>query len=82
MKPIKEAYDEYQPVKYLQYEFMESHDEIAKDVFVTKYSDGSEIVCNYTDKAFVYRGKTVKIMDYKLLKPAYLKRALRSCGIH
>ena len=81
LKPIKAAYDEYQPMKYLQYEFMESHDELANDVFRTTYSDGSEVVCNYSDKAFVYRGETVKPMDYKLIKPAFLKRALRSCGI-
>jgi len=82
LKPIKAAYDEYQPMKYLQYEFMESHDELANDVFRTTYSDGSEVVCNYSDKAFVYRGETVNSTDYKLIKPAFLKRTLRSCGIY
>ena len=81
LMPIKEAYDEYQPVKYLQYEFMESHDEIAKDVFVTKYSDGSEIVSNYSDKDFAYRGKTVQLRDFRLIKPAFMTRVLRFVGI-
>ncbi len=66
---VKQAYDEYQPLKYLQYEFMDFHGEIAKDVFVTKYSDGSEIVTNYSDKEYNYKGKgIVKSMDYKLFK--------------
>ena len=81
LKPIKEAYDEYQPVKYLQYEFMESHDEVAKDVFLTRYSDGSEIVCNYSDKAFAYRGRAVKSTDYVLVKPSFMSRFLRLLGL-
>jgi len=67
---IKEAYDEYRPLKYLQYLFMDSHDEIEPDVFRTRYSDGSETVCNYSDKDFSYRGKTVKALDYALFKSA------------
>ncbi|MDD5502393.1 MAG: DUF5696 domain-containing protein [Candidatus Thermoplasmatota archaeon] len=68
---VKQAYDEYQKVKYLQYEFMDFHGEIAKDVFLTKYSDGSEMVTNYSNKAFNYKGKgIVKPMDYKLFKAA------------
>ncbi len=77
LAPIKQAYDEYQPMKYLQYEFMDGHDEIAKDVFLTKYSDGSEIVVNYSDNDFSHEGGVVKSMDYKLIKPALLSRALR-----
>lgn len=71
LKPIKQAYDEYQPMKYLQYEFMESHDEIAKDVFLTRYSDGSEVVSNYSEKVFSYKGKKIPAMDYKLIKPRF-----------
>jgi len=70
LKPIKAAYDEYQPLKYLQYEFMESHAEIAPNVFVTRYSDGSEIAVNYSDKEFVYKGRSVKPMAYELYRPA------------
>ena len=67
---IKEAYDEYQPLKYLQYMFMDYHGELAKDVFLTRYSDGSEIVCNYSDKKFPYKGLDISPMDYKLFKSA------------
>ncbi len=68
LKPIKEAYDEYQPMKYLQYEFMDDHRELAPDVFLTVYSDGSEVVTNYTDKPFEYKGKSVNAKDYCLFK--------------
>lgn len=70
LAPIKEAYDEYQPMKYLQYEFMDDHREIAPKVFRTTYSDGSEVVCNYNETPFVYKGETVGGKDYKLFKPA------------
>ena len=67
---VKQAYDEYQQRKYLQLEFMEYHDELAPDVFITKYSDGSEMVSNYTDKPYKYKGKDVKPLDYVLYKPS------------
>ena len=65
---VKQAYDEYMQRQYLQYEFMEFHDEIAPDVFITKYSDGSEMVSNYSQKIFKYKGKNVKPLDYVLYK--------------
>ncbi len=67
--PIKEAYDLYQPLKYLQYEFIDEHRELAKDIFLTRYSDGSETVVNYTDKDFSYKSEVVKAKSYKLFKP-------------
>lgn len=67
-EPVKKAYDEYQPLKYLQYEFMDFHGEIAKDVFKTVYSDGSEVVTNYSAAPFEYRGKKIGSMDYALFK--------------
>lgn len=66
---IKRAYDEYQPVKYLQYEFMDDHRELAKDVYLTGFSDGSEIVSNYSPRNSVYKGETVKAKDFRLFKP-------------
>ncbi len=67
-KPIKEAYDEYQPMKHLQYEFMENHSEIAPNVFLTEFSNGESIITNYTDKDFDYKGNKVKAKDYLLIK--------------
>lgn len=68
MKPIKQAYDEYQPMKYLQYEFMDFHDAIGDKVFLTRYADGSEVVTNYSDQDFPYRGSTIAAMDYELFR--------------
>ena len=65
---MKKMYDDYMKLRHLQYEFMESHEEIAKDVFLVKYSDGSEMVSNYTDKPYKYKGKDVKPLDYVLYK--------------
>lgn len=81
LTPIKAAYDEYQPMKYLQYEFMDAHDEIAKDVFRTRYSDGSEVITNYSGTDFRYKGTTVKAMDYRLVKAGFFRRIVRICGI-
>ncbi|MBE6413701.1 MAG: hypothetical protein E7035_04000 [Verrucomicrobiaceae bacterium] len=67
---IAEAYREYVPMRYLQYEFMDRHEEIAKNVFLTGYSDGSEVVVNYTKKPFEYKGQVVEARDYRLFKPS------------
>ena len=64
---IKKSWDEFSKLKHLQLEFMDSHNEIAKDVFVTRYSNGDEIVSNYSDKDFSYRGKTVRPMAYEFI---------------
>jgi len=66
--PIRDAYKEYQPVKYLQYEFIDDHREVAKNIFTTVYSDGSEILTNYTDSDFEYKGEIVKAQDFRLYK--------------
>ena len=66
LKPIKEAYDEYQKSKHLQYEFMDSHRQIQDGIFETEYSDGTKVVTNYTDKEFFYNAQSVPAMDYKI----------------
>ena len=56
---------------------MDFHGEIAKDVFITKYSDGSEVVSNYTNQDYVYKGQPVKPMDYRLYKPETKKAEVK-----
>ena len=70
---IKKAFDEFVPVRRLQRELMESHEEISKDVFLVKYSDGTEIVCNYTDTPFKYRGKSIKSLSYGICEDSNRK---------
>ncbi|MBO5255244.1 MAG: hypothetical protein J6B07_05405 [Opitutales bacterium] len=67
-KILKEAYDEYEKRKHLQYEFMEYHGKLADNVFVTKFSDGSEIITNYADKPYSYKNCIIAPMDYQLIK--------------
>ncbi len=66
---IKKAFDEFKPVRHLQFEFMESHEKIADGIFVTTYSDGSKIVSNYNQTAYIYNGKTIRPVSYILIKP-------------
>ena len=66
LKPIKEAYDEYKPMRHLQYEFIDFHDEIAENVFITEFSNGEIIVTNYSNTDFTFKNKIVKAKNYKL----------------
>lgn len=68
LKPMKAIYADWQKLKYLQLHFMVFHDEIAKDVFVSRWDNGDEIISNYTGKPFVYKGETVAPEDYRLFK--------------
>ncbi len=64
----KEMYDAFQPLKHLQLEFMEENRELAKDVYLTRYSDGSEVVTNYSMSDYSYKGAVAKARDYVLIK--------------
>ena len=68
MDEIQKIYERYQPMIYLQYEFMDFHGEIAPQVFVTRYSDGSEVITNYTKQPYTYKGDVVPAEDFKLFK--------------
>lgn len=74
LSPIKEAYDDYVKMRRLQYEFMDEHRELSKGVMLTGYSDGSEVVTNYSKEPFVYKGETVSARDFKLFPPAAKKQ--------
>lgn len=66
---LKAAYDAFKPLRYLQKEFMESHEYLAEDIALVTYSDGSQIVANDTDKDFIYKGRSVKPTSYELYRP-------------
>ena len=66
---LKAIYEFYEGYKHLQLEFMDSHEEIVKGVFLVKYSDGSEIVVNYNDTPYTYKNQVVSSKNYKLFKP-------------
>ena len=69
VKVIKDGFDEYQPLAHLQYETLDDHEEIAPGLTRSVFSDGTQIICNYSDKAARYDGKDVPPLDYLTIKP-------------
>lgn len=67
MAQYKEMYDAFQPLKYLQLEFVEENRELAFGIFLTRFSDGSEIVTNYTNVDFSYKNGVAKARDHLLV---------------
>ncbi|MDO5580942.1 MAG: DUF5696 domain-containing protein, partial [Planctomycetia bacterium] len=74
VKKIKEGYDEFEKLKYLQLEFMEDHQMLEEGLFKTSFSDGTDIICNYTPKESVYQGKKVPSLGYIVLKKTAVKK--------
>ena len=69
IEPMKQVYDLWQPLKHLIFEFIDSHEQLADDVFRTRWENGEEIVVNYSpDKPFAYRGRTVAPKGYEFFK--------------
>lgn len=69
VKVIKEGYDEYLPMAYLQYETLDDHREIAPGIKRSLFSDGTRIICNYTDKPYTFEGVEIPGEDYIVMKP-------------
>lgn len=65
---IKQGHDEFNALAPLQFEFMEQHEQIADGVFRTAFSNGSEIIANYSVGVFRHKGKPVQPMGYTLFK--------------
>ena len=65
---MKRAYDEFQPLKHLQTVLIDSHDEVAPDIFVTSYENGEKVVCNYSAATYNYKGTDIPPLDYRILK--------------
>ncbi len=65
---LKEAYDEFKDMAHLQLQFMESHEEIAQDVYKTVYEDGSEVIINYADTPYQYGDTLIQSQDYNVVK--------------
>ncbi len=68
VKKIKEGYDEFEKLKYLQYEFMESHDMLEKNLFRTVFSDGTVIITNYNNGPRTWQGKKIEALNYIVYK--------------
>ncbi|MDO5582155.1 MAG: DUF5696 domain-containing protein [Planctomycetia bacterium] len=69
VKKIKEGYDEFEKMKYLQYEFMNDHSMIGENLFQTTFSDGTRIITNYNEAERSFEGKKIPAFGYIVLKP-------------
>ncbi len=65
---VKKGYDEFEALSDLQFEFMEQHEQLAPNVFRTAFSNGAEIICNYTDSDYVHKGQTIAPNRYRLFR--------------
>ena len=68
VRKIKEGFDEFETLKHLQLEFMESHEALSENVFETTFSDGTRILTNYGDADFKCEDGVVKPLGYLVLK--------------
>lgn len=48
--------------------FITTHEQLARDVYLTAYDNGTSIVCNYSDSSYAYQGKSVAPMDFIVVK--------------
>lgn len=65
VEAIRKGCDHLEEYGYLQYEFMDDHCELAEKVFRTTWSDGTELICNYSPESFNYKDVEVQPMNYK-----------------
>ena len=65
---VRRAYDDYQPLKYLQTQFMDKHEELAPGLFRVTYSGGDSMIFNYTETDYDAGGHTVPAHDYILIR--------------
>ncbi len=68
VKAIKASKDDYSRRRHLQSEFMQAHELLTPEVSRTLYSDGSEIIANSSAAEYSYKNRTVKPMDYIVVK--------------
>jgi hypothetical protein len=66
---LKQVYSDFQNLKHLQLEFVEGHNQLAKGVFETVYSNGESVVVNYNGSPFQFvSGETVPARGFKLTR--------------
>ena len=52
VKKVKQGYDEYKKLLYLQTEFMDKHEKIDDNIFKVTYSDGTIITVDYNTQTY------------------------------
>lgn len=58
----------YQKMKkdfgHLYDQFITGHEELAKGVYRTEYEDGTQVIVNYNESAYTYKGREIPAKDY------------------
>lgn len=70
VEAVKRGYAEFEELKHLQFEFMESHDTLSENVFVTTFSDETRIVVNYGPDDYDDEGRRVGPASYLVISKA------------
>lgn len=68
VEAIKRACDEYRELCDRQLVFIESYRSLADGVSAVKYDDGVEIVANFTDTEYEYKGNVLTAHSYKVIR--------------
>ena len=66
---IRAGWDVYSRVSRLQYLFIDRHEALAPDIFLTGWSDGTTIVTNYGTAQFAYGGRIIPPEGWVLFEP-------------
>ncbi len=54
---LRRAYDDYEALKHLQYEFMEKHERLPCGVALVTYSDGTVVTVDYVQETVIVNGE-------------------------
>ena len=65
---VARVYRAWKPLRHLQLEFIREHAELAPQVYATRYENGEELVVNYSEKPFAYRGRIIKEVSHELFE--------------
>ena len=64
---IKAGWDIWAPLSHLQFEYMRRHAQLAADVFLTEWEDGTRLVTNYRTSPYTFEGRAIPAEDYLVL---------------
>ena len=65
---VKSALDEYEPIRHLQFEFMDRYDILGDGLEMATYSDGTRLVGNFSGTAKEYEHTQIAPYGYVLLR--------------
>ncbi len=63
---IARVYRAWRSLRHLQLEFIREHVRLAPQVFAMRYENGEEVVVNYSDTPFAWRGRDVPSLGFEV----------------